>query len=184
MAQHLTHCTAVVLIPPEELWEPIQAIRREHDPQVGRWMPHLTLLYPFLPEPDLAGAAEVLRPVCRDQAPFTVTLRQFRWFVHGEESATLWLAPEPSEPMRALHAALLAAFPDCDATGRFEDGFTPHLSVGRWPAGRAPEAAAALQADWTQITWPIDRISLIARPPDGSGPFAVRSEVRLGRAYG
>jgi hypothetical protein len=52
--------TAVVLIPPQELWEPIQAIRRVHDLHVERWMPHVTLLFPFAPaerfaqaEPDL-----------------------------------------------------------------------------------------------------------------------------------
>ena len=40
---------AVVLIPPLEVWEPVQAIRRAHDRQYHRWMPHVTLVYPFRP---------------------------------------------------------------------------------------------------------------------------------------
>ena len=38
-----THQSAVVLIPPREVWAPIQAIRREHDRHLRRWMPHVTL---------------------------------------------------------------------------------------------------------------------------------------------
>jgi len=42
-----TYTTAVVLIPPEDVWEPIQKLRRVYDRHFDRWMPHLTLLYPF-----------------------------------------------------------------------------------------------------------------------------------------
>ena len=45
----LGHKTATVIIPPECVWGPIQAIRQKHDSEVGRWMPHVTLTYPFLP---------------------------------------------------------------------------------------------------------------------------------------
>ena len=48
-----THHTAVVAMPPPEVWEPIQAIRRQHDRNVHRWMPHITLLYPFMPHEHL-----------------------------------------------------------------------------------------------------------------------------------
>jgi len=34
---HKTYTTAVVLIPPLELWPPIQAIRRAHDRHNVRW---------------------------------------------------------------------------------------------------------------------------------------------------
>jgi 2'-5' RNA ligase superfamily len=44
-----THQTAVVLIPPEAVWPPIQALRQQYDRHVRRWMPHITLLYPFRP---------------------------------------------------------------------------------------------------------------------------------------
>lgn len=45
---HLTHQTAVVVIPPEDVWPSIQAIRREHDRKIRRWMPHITLIEPFI----------------------------------------------------------------------------------------------------------------------------------------
>jgi hypothetical protein len=45
----LDHKTAAFIIPPEGVSGPIQAIRQQHDRKVGRWMPHVTLTYPFLP---------------------------------------------------------------------------------------------------------------------------------------
>ncbi len=44
-----TYTTAVVLIPAEDCWEPIQKIRRLHDRKLHHWMPHITLIYPFRP---------------------------------------------------------------------------------------------------------------------------------------
>ena len=44
----LRHTSAVVLVPPRDLWAPIQAIRATNDKSYLRWMPHVNLLYPFL----------------------------------------------------------------------------------------------------------------------------------------
>jgi hypothetical protein len=38
--ESLDHKTATVIIPPEHVWGPFQAIRQKHDSRVGRWMPH------------------------------------------------------------------------------------------------------------------------------------------------
>ena len=39
--------SAVVIIPPQEKWESIQEIRETYDRGFNRWMPHITLIYPF-----------------------------------------------------------------------------------------------------------------------------------------
>jgi hypothetical protein len=46
--ESLDHKTAAFIIPPEDVWGPIQPIRQKHDSKVGRWMPHVTLIYSFL----------------------------------------------------------------------------------------------------------------------------------------
>ncbi|MGB2822000.1 MAG: 2'-5' RNA ligase family protein [Phycisphaerae bacterium] len=96
-----THNTAIVIIPPDDAWHPIQGIRQKHDRKVRRWMPHMTLIYPFYPRSDFERAAKELAPVCREIRPFDVKLATFRTFRHGKGYYTVWLAPEPEEPLAA-----------------------------------------------------------------------------------
>src|SRR5919108_2719526 len=105
-----TYHTAVVAIPPPEVWEPIQAIRRQHDRNVHRWMPHITLLYPFMPREHFGEALPGLMQVGRQSAAFQVTLATFRVFTHAFGKATVWLAPEPHHVFVPLQASLQAAF--------------------------------------------------------------------------
>ena len=58
----LDHKTAAVIITPEDVWGPIQAIRQKHDSKVGRWMPHVTLTYPFLTGHIASLVADTIAP--------------------------------------------------------------------------------------------------------------------------
>ena len=53
-----THKTAIVLTPPDDVWGPIQQIRKVHDRKIRRWMPHITMIYPFCPEAEFARITE------------------------------------------------------------------------------------------------------------------------------
>lgn len=176
-----THYTAVVLIPPEGVWEPIQAIRRIHDPQERRWMPHLTMLYPFVPEKHFAAASERVAEVCRRHAPLELTLADFRTFEHNPTSATLWLDLEPRRPVIDLQADLEREFPQCSEASAFEAGFVPHLSVGRFPGRDAVDAAMReFQFAWMPLEFTIDSLSLIARSGTPDDPFHLRQALPLG----
>jgi 2'-5' RNA ligase len=176
-----THQTAVVLIPPEECWEPIQAIRRKHDRQIRRWMPHVTLLYPFRPREAFDEATVALHAAVRDRPPFDLALGEFRHFDHGRGRFTLWVVPEPTEVLQRLQASLQSAVPDCDDVSRHAHGFAPHLSVGQ-VRGRAAldELLRRLQDSWEPLRFTVNRVSLIWRnkPPDDV--FRVDREIRLG----
>ncbi len=176
-----THKTAVVLIPPAEVWEPIQRIRRRCDRQIRRWMPHVTLLSPFRPPEEFDALAGPLAEACRGIAPFAVTLGEFRWFAHGGRTFTLWLAPEPAAAVVALQAAVQAVTPDCDDAARFAHGFTPHLSVGQAGGSRRrDEILAEVRAWWQPLHFAADALSLIRRgdPPDDI--FRVERTIPLG----
>jgi 2'-5' RNA ligase len=157
--------TALVLIPPEDVWEPIQRIRRLYDQKVRRWMPHITLLYPFAPPGEFGALAAQIAGVCAVVPIFDITLARFNVFAHRRQSV-LWLAPEPPQPLVALQNALASALPRELAPSR---PFTPHLSVGQ-VNGRAArdELLAELGAAWQPLTFAAERVSLIARgtPPD------------------
>ena len=53
-----THQTPVVIIPPKEIWASIQSIRQQHDTNYRRWMPHITLIYPFRPKAEFDLVAD------------------------------------------------------------------------------------------------------------------------------
>jgi 2'-5' RNA ligase len=176
-----THTTAVALIPPTEIWPPIQALRQVHDRHLRRWMPHITLLYPFLPHDEFAGLAERFAAVCAGVEPFRLELAELRVFRHRRESFTLWLAPEPQTQLVQLQALLAGVVPDCDDVVQHEDGFTPHLSVGQVRGERQMLALkAALQAAWQPIAFAAHEVGLIWRrePPDDV--FRLGQTVELG----
>lgn len=164
-----THQTAVVVIPPRACWEPIQRIRRAHDRQVRRWMPHVTMIYPFRPRERFDAVTGVLQTHCNAIPPFQIQFAEFRHFQHGKQSFTLWLAPDPADPVVELQAALLRAVPDCDETSRHAQGFTPHLSVGQVRGyERMVRLKEELQAGWQSLSFEVSEAHLIWRgvPPD------------------
>ena len=174
-----THRTAVVAVPPPEVWEPIQAIRRQYDRNVQRWMPHITLLYPFMPREQCGEALPGLTQAAQHATPFRVTLATFRAFTHAFGKATIWLEPEPRPAFVTLQAALQAAFPAYDEQSRFATGFTPHLSVGQAASTAARQhLLSALQAPWQPIQFTLTAIMLIWREADG--PFEVAHTIPLG----
>lgn len=176
-----THRTAVVFIPPAEVWPPIQAIRRVHDRQVQRWMPHVTLLYPFAPRYELPKLLPALDAACAALSSFEATLASFQVFQHRADRSTLWLAPEPRESFARIQAALQAAAPDYAHTSRFAGGFTPHLSVGQSGSPeQVAELLSRLSESWTPLVFRVTEVCIIAR--EGDRPFEVVRTLRLGSA--
>lgn len=175
-----THRSAVVVIPPEEVWEPIQAVRRLYDRQLERWMPHITLIYPFWPREWFDEAMRDLESVCGGLEPFGVTLEQVERFKHGEGRFTMWFRPEPPEPLGELQAAIEGRFPECDDVSRFGDGYTPHLSFGQ-ARGRVQlaERMSKVKDTWRPVRFEVREVALICREEDG--PFEVERTVKLGQ---
>ena len=163
----LTHTTALVIVPPASCWPPIQALREQFDPKVRRWMPHITLVYPFMARAAWDEVRPALFTACRAVEPFSLTLGALGTFPQRGGRAVLWLAPEPAAPLAALHAALAAALPLAQAHA--PSRFTPHLSIGRAATSQEREAIAeAVRATWTPVTFSVREVALVWRnaPPD------------------
>lgn len=167
--------SAICIIPPQEHWDSIQLIRRSNDKAFERWMPHVNLVYPFVPPARLAAAVSAVAAAVKAIAPFKASFARYGNFVQPK-SLTGFVQPEPIEPFRQLNAALEKAFPDCDdLSTRGEDGFHPHLSLGQWGKGSVLERVLPA---WKPFEMQVDRVYIIERTDDT--PFEVRYEVRLG----
>ena len=180
VASAAVHTSALMVMPPESVWREIQSIRAEHDPAYARWMPHINLVYGFVPEADFPAATAAIADVLKNLPPIRVRLAGVHRFDH-KGSSTVWLAPTTSPPdlLKVLQARLAACFPGCtEQSSRGE--FTPHLTIAKL-TGHDSEISALVDRFTLQlksIEFTVDAVHLISRR--GGEPFAIRSSVPLG----
>ena len=170
--------TAIVIIPPDDILPAIQAIRQRYDARFDRWMPHINLIYGFLPESYFDEAAKIISSALARVEPFTITLNNFETFTH-RKSSTAWLRPvvRPETALQELQTLLQQLFPQYNEQSRkSEAGFTPHLSVGQFST---PESAFANLPQWYPRSFTVKSIALISRRDDE--PFEVRRIINFGK---
>jgi poly(A) polymerase len=169
--------SAIVIIPPQEVLPAIQSIRQRYDARFERWMPHINLIYGFLPASYFESSLPIIASALAKLKPFQVTLADFQTFTH-RKSTTAWLRPvvEPQKALHELQSVLQSLFPQCDEqSNRSDAGFTPHLSVGQF--ANSAVALSQLPA-WHPVSFTVDAVALISRR--GDEPFEVRYKVLLG----
>ncbi|MBP6721296.1 MAG: DUF504 domain-containing protein [Bacteroidia bacterium] len=177
-----THHSALTLLPPASVWHEIQALRRQYDSTFSRWMPHINLLYGFIPQPYFAEAAVVLQNALSGFASFELTLEGFDSFEHAD-STTIYLRPDADSirKLREIQQISRDLFPNCDEQNRHGD-WNPHLTVAKIPHSRKREAKQLLtewNSLWTPVSFEVNVLSLIARA--GNRAFEVHETVFLGK---
>ncbi len=177
-----THKTALCIIPPQKIWQPIQTIRKKHDKQFYRWMPHINLLYPFKPRSSFSLLIDVLLHVCSQVEPFSVTLSNINYFRHGSKNYTLWLDIDEAEKIVYLQNKILEVVPECNELSKFSSGFTPHLSIGQVKGREKVELLnKRLQSSWKPIHFHLSEINLIWRKDPPNDRFRVGETIPLGK---
>jgi len=174
--------TAMIVMPPEDKWSQIQEVRERHDKAFQRWMPHINLLYPFLPEDQFSYAVSKATRGLRTMKPFGLRFADFSYFEHGR-SNTLYFKPETDPPraLQDLQSLLEALFPQCtDLSNRSSSGFTPHLTLGQFVGKIAVERQCELfRKSFTPVDMHVTHLHLISR--SGNDPFVIKYSIPLGQ---
>lgn len=174
-----TVTSACVIIPPKEIWEPIQHVRRKYDNKVHRWMPHINLFYPFTPREQYATIFRDFKNKCETIPAFPISLLKFKYFRHQYQSYTIWLDPEPNESIIHLQRELLKLIPQYNDVNQFSGGYQPHLSVGQFTTYKIHEFIAQLQKDWNKLQFFVDRIYFINREHTKDSVFQIKKTIKL-----
>jgi len=169
--------TAVVIIPPENIWGSIQKIRKKYDRHIDRWMPHITMLYPFYPQSEFSWIIKKFSEI--KFGSFEIMFEKYDYFHHKKENYTLWLKPEPSDKIIELQKKLLEYVPECDDVNNFKTGFTPHLSVGQIKGKlNLHSVKKELEYNWEPLSFIVKDIALIWRNKENPrDPFKVIEKV-------
>lgn len=174
------YTSAVVIIPPEEKWLPIQEIRLKYDRQISRWMPHITLLYPFRPQNEYRTLEKEFTEKCKSIEPFEITLNEFHYFNHGKQRYTLWLKPEPVQFIQYLQSKILEIVPDCNDVNKYKKGFNPHLSVGQIRGkDKLLRIIKNIEDNWKEIKFLLSEIYFISREKSKISKFEISKRIYL-----
>lgn len=174
------HTSAVVIIPPRDIWEPIQEIRKKYDRQINRWMPHINLLYPFRPKIEFENLKSRFSSTCAQINAFDLTFKKFKYFNHGRQRYTIWLEPEPIDLVKKLQLKILAIVPDCNDVNNHKGGFTPHLSVGQISdKENLTKILDKLQVAWLELRFQLKEIFFISRESKKNSKFQIERKISL-----
>jgi len=161
------HTSAIVIIPPEDQWAQIQSIRSMYDRAYARWMPHINLIYPFVPESEYEENAEKTVNALKDIKPFRLIFSEFDYFVQAKSVCTMHLKPltEPPNALIDLQSKLFETFPFCnELSTRSTTGFNPHMTVGQFTGKvQADRQKKELAKSFKPIEFTVDRVYFISR---------------------
>ena len=169
---------ALVIIPPRELWDPIQAIRTIYDPAYVRWMPHINVVWPFAVPHSHNDAAEALVVNgFNNIQPFDLTFKDLGVF-HNKQSVLFLNPDEPQNGncLQRIRDVAEKTIPSIVKPG--SQKFCPHLTVGKMAKHQIQSVTD--EVNWQKMTFTVKELYIISRPDDIT-PFKVIRKVPLGR---
>ena len=118
---------SVVLVPALDVGQLVSDLRLRYDPSAAAGVPpHITLMFPFMPPPDLTGPIiDSLETLIRGTRAFRFSLTQAKQFEHG----VVYLQPEPAEPFAQLTKEISRRFGMLPYGGDFGEEPLAHLTV-------------------------------------------------------
>lgn len=178
MASVSTTQTALCVIPPNDVWEQIQAIRSVHDKAYPRWMPHINFIYPFVPEKSFDDIKARLEPVLNGLKPFQIEFddSSFHYFEQKKNECTYHLRPKVTTDIVELQKIIQNQLSHLIKNKR---AFEAHLTLGQTKLSKISDVFKEIKAKWKTIEFTVDRVYMISRENHPENLFTIKSEILL-----
>ena len=167
-----TRC-ALCIIPPNELMEYIQSVRKEHDSAYERWMPHINLFFPFVDFDKLDEVYAILNITLSKFPPFMINLKSFDYFKRKKDATTHLVPETSSNELIDLHQVIQKSL----GLPTPNKEYHPHLTVGQFKKSVVDEEITKMSSEFPGTSFQCDKIYLITRDKDT--PFKVLKEISL-----
>ena len=169
--------TALTIVAPEEVWAKIDGIRKEHDSAYGRWMPHINLLFPFVPLALFDDYHDKLQMALVNFGSIEIHFDKISHFSQ-KKAATVNLQVSDDKVLQELFKVITDTIPEVSSK---KTSFKPHLTIGQFPKSQLDTKLKELTTwlgDGIKVT--IDNIYMINRSTnDNTVPFSKNREISL-----
>lgn len=183
----MNYSTALVVMIPPEFHDVINYWRNGHDKAYPRWMPHITLYYPFISVEDFPAVGERIQAAVAGFGSFEMNLNQINYFKQGKGGkSTIHLRVEDDKPLQNLFKRIKEAIPEIPCA---HPQLTPHVTLGQ---GKDKDETNRMiremeeyfrekgQGGEMMMKMMISEIQLINRSEtDPSIPFAIHTVIHL-----
>jgi len=165
--------SAIIIKPPDELIAQIQEIRKQHDKDYKRWMPHIKLVYPFVDEKEFLSIKSKIVEAVSFVPPFEITMNKFSSVIRGQ-GAHIVLKTQPVQAVRDLQQAFKNVFSGVNLSSR---DIHPHLTVAQTQKDKVPAFIQQITKGYNAIKWEVNEVCIVSRELDGD--FTVKHVIKL-----
>ncbi|KAL7969685.1 hypothetical protein HDV63DRAFT_410583 [Trichoderma sp. SZMC 28014] len=175
-----SHDTALCLIPPSHLWDPVNSLRSLNDEKFTKWPPHVTLVYPFVKPEALPDAAEALSglDLMPDGDGISMNLEEAGVFSHRRHS-TVFIRSKSGQEQRQLSGLRDRIFRFLGWPKGRE--YQPHMTVAQsedvhaaWHHFLLEKARLA-----TPLRWDTQQLAILIRDPVSPNKMTASRPMRL-----
>ena len=177
----VTTALSIILQDPADV-QRVDEIRSKHDRAYPRWMPHINLLFPFVPQDQFADIEARLQPVLEQLEPVEILLDQVSHFKQKKQ-ATVHLKPsnpDHQQALQTLYQIVRTTLPEIPVK---RDEFNAHLTLAQYKNSETEEQITALQNIFNAnpIRLRVDRLYILQRSTeDKSVPFHIAKKIPFG----
>lgn len=151
-------------MPPPEVRNEINMWRRIFRAYDSMVTPHITIIYPFVPEDIWDGSRRGIEDQLQNIKPFEIRLRELGTFIRDE--SILWLKPEDGGNLKRINSRMHAMFTEYIAPSVL--AYVPHLTIGVFDKTEEMlKARATVQKQLRPLKFTVERLIFAVFEDDG-----------------